>query len=132
MRFAAAYTKIGRVSLHSPSLLKQAQSFVDDLDKPSSVADHNSVQKHVASGDEGGTAKRGSELRDFGKFLIEKDPDASIFVTHLVFFLSPPSTTPIAAFPMPPSPLHPVAPPDNKTNPSSTLLPPTLPPSAAR
>ena len=60
-----------------PSLLGKAQGFVDGLDKDSTVAAFGSVQKHVEGGDEGGEAKRGGELRDFEKFLLKHDPDAS-------------------------------------------------------
>jgi hypothetical protein len=60
-----------------PTLLAKATSFVDGLGKPSNVADHSSVQKHVEDGDEGGGAKRGGELRDFEKFLRTHDPESS-------------------------------------------------------
>ena len=61
--------------------MSKAKDFVyDDLDKPSNVGEFGvrytqSVQKEVGNGGEGGTAKRGSELRDFEKFLLKHDED---------------------------------------------------------
>ena len=55
------------------SLLGKANSFVDGLDKPSNVADSASVQASVESGDGGGKAKRGGDLRDFEIFLDKHD-----------------------------------------------------------
>ena len=55
------------------SLLGKANSFVDGLDKPSNVADSASVHASVESGDGGGKAKRGGELRDFEIFLDKHD-----------------------------------------------------------
>ena len=57
------------------SFMSNAKSLVDDLDKPSNVGEFGSVQKEVDNGGEGGTAKRGSELRDFEKFLLKHDED---------------------------------------------------------
>jgi serine/threonine protein kinase len=59
------------------SMIDKAQGFVDGLDKGSNVAESSSVQKHVDSGDGGGGAKRGEELRDFEKFLLKHDPESS-------------------------------------------------------
>jgi len=61
--------------------MSKAKDFVyDDLDKPSNVGEFGvrytqSVQKEVGNGGEGGTAKRGSEQRDFEKFLWKHDED---------------------------------------------------------
>ena len=55
------------------SLLGKANSFVNSLDKPSNVADSASVQASVESGDGGGKAKRGGDLRDFEIFLDKHD-----------------------------------------------------------
>ena len=55
------------------TMLTKANSFVNSLDKPSNVADNASVQASVVSGDGGGKAKRGGDLRDFEIFLDKHD-----------------------------------------------------------
>ena len=55
--------------------MSTAKGFVDDQDKPSNVGEFRSVQKEVDNGGEGGTVKRGSEPRDFKKFLLKHDED---------------------------------------------------------
>ena len=56
-------------------ITSKAKQFVDGLDKESNVSDFSSVQA-VVDGDDGGTPKRGAGLRNFQKFLQEKDPES--------------------------------------------------------
>jgi len=58
-----------------PSIVKSATDFVDGLHKESSVAEFGSVQDEV-DGEGGGKPKRGAGLRNFQKFLAEKDKES--------------------------------------------------------
>jgi hypothetical protein len=55
------------------SLKKKAKAFVASIE--SGGTDFESIQNHIDAGNEGGEAKRGSELRDFENFLQEHDPE---------------------------------------------------------
>ena len=64
-------------SLIPEGMAEKAKKFVDCLDREgSSVGDHEVVQ-NVVDGDGDGGAKRGSELRQFEKFINEFDPEAN-------------------------------------------------------
>jgi hypothetical protein len=54
-------------------LLNKADRFVKSLE--CGGTDFGSVQKHIDEGNQGGEAKRGSELRDFEKFIQEHDAE---------------------------------------------------------
>jgi hypothetical protein len=56
-------------------LMEKATKFVDGLDKESNVADYDVLQGEVErQGDGSSGAKRGGELREYEKFLMEHDP----------------------------------------------------------
>jgi hypothetical protein len=59
-------------------LMEKATKFVDGLDKDSNVADYDVVQGEVERQGEGSSgAKRGGELREYEKFLMEHDPEGA-------------------------------------------------------
>jgi len=59
-------------------LMEKATKFVDGLDKESNVADYDVVQGEVERQGEGSSgAKRGGELREYEKFLMEHDPEGA-------------------------------------------------------
>ncbi|GMI24311.1 hypothetical protein TrRE_jg195 [Triparma retinervis] len=59
-------------------LMEKATKFVNGLDKESNVADYDVVQGEVERQGEGSSgAKRGGELREYEKFLMEHDPEGA-------------------------------------------------------
>ncbi|GMI16061.1 hypothetical protein TrLO_g1432 [Triparma laevis f. longispina] len=58
-------------------ITNKAKGLVDGLTKESNVEEYGAAQADVESGDAGGKAKRGNDLRDFKKFLKEFDSKSS-------------------------------------------------------